>query len=142
MFEGRYSGEFSQVLFVSVGIMDQAVIDAGVDGTGNFEGTEEAQRLLQKTRDSLQPYLDGARQRGMKAATRVSVAVNAAEEIARVSDEISASHPNAVYFLNKLVFQKPRWFHRWLHSSTSDAIRKRLERKGYPVTVLPVVLSL
>jgi len=142
LFQSRYSGEFSQILFVSIGIMDQSIVDAGVDGTGNFNGSEEAHRLRVKTQEALRPYLDRARNAGLKADWRVSVAVDASEEIARMSDEISADYPKAVYFLCKLVFQKPRWYHRWLHSSTSDRIRGRLEKKGHPVTVLPVVVSL
>jgi hypothetical protein len=142
MFGSRYAQEYPQILFVSIGIMDQAVVDAGADGSGNFKGTEEAQRLRARAREALQSYLDGARSLGLKAACRVSVSVDAAEEIAHLSDEISAAHPKAVYFLSKLVFQKPRWFHRWLYGGTSDAIRKKLEQKGRPVTVLPVVVAL
>jgi hypothetical protein len=142
MFGSRYAKEYPQILFVSIGIMDQAVVDAGVDGSGNFKGSEEAQRLRLRTRETLQTYLDEARSLGLKAARRVSVSVNAAEEIARLSDEISAAHPKAVYFLSKLVFEKPRWFHRWLYGGTSDLIRKKLEQKGRPVTVLPVVVAL
>ncbi|HVR86412.1 MAG TPA: hypothetical protein VMU54_18970 [Planctomycetota bacterium] len=142
LFRSLYSREFPQVLFVSIGVLDQSVVDAGVDGSGNFNGTEEAHRLRKKTREGLSPYLESARRLGLKAAGRVSVSVDAAEEIARMSDGISAVHPKAVYFLSKLVFQKPRWFHRWLHSRTSDSIRKNLEKRGHPVTVLPVVLPL
>lgn len=142
MFGARYATEFPQVLFVSIGIMDQSVLDAGVDGTGNFKGTEEAQRLLSKTRENLNAFLESARNLGLKADARVSLSVDAADEIEQLCDEISSAHPKAVYFLSKLVFREPRWYHRWLHSSTSDAIRKRLEKKGRPVTVLPVVVSL
>jgi hypothetical protein len=142
MFGSRYAKEYSQVLFLAVGIMNQSVVDSGVDGSGNFKGTEEAQRLRERARESLQSYLDGARSLGLKAACLVSVSVNAAQEISRLSDEITAAHPKAVYFLGKLVFEKPRWYHRWLHGSTSDTIRKHLEKKGHPVTVLPVVVTL
>jgi hypothetical protein len=142
MFCDRYAHEFPQILFVSIGIMDQTVVDAGVDRKGDFKGTEEAHRLWIRTREALRPYLDGAHERELKAASQISVSVNAAEEIDRMSDRISAAHPKAVYFLSKLVFEKPRWYHRWLYGSTSDAIRKRLEKKGYPVTVLPVVVAL
>src|SRR5581483_2136689 len=142
MFGSRYAKEYPQILFVSVGIMDQTVVDAGADGSGNFKGSEEAERLRSRTRQSLSSYLDEARSLGLKAACRVSVSVNAVEEIARLSDEISAAHPRAVYFLGKLVVRKPRWFHRWLYGGTSDSIRRKLERKGRPVTVLPVVVDL
>ncbi|HLY09740.1 MAG TPA: hypothetical protein VKW04_10590 [Planctomycetota bacterium] len=142
MFQSRYAPDYRQVLFVSVGVMDQTVLDAGVDGTGNFQGTKETERLLKKTEDSLRPYIDRARQGGQKARGQVSVSVDVAPEIARLSGEISSAYPKAVYFLSKLVFQKPRWFHRWLYGGTSDSIRNALERRGVPVTVLPVVIPL
>jgi len=139
-FVSLYVREFPQILFLSIGIMDQSVVDGGVDGSGNFEGTREAQRLRKRTRENLRLYLEGARKLGLKVSCRVSVSVDTAEEIARLSDGLSAAYPKAVYFLGKLVFQKPRWFHWWLHRSTSDTIRKKLEERGRPVTVLPVVV--
>jgi hypothetical protein len=142
LFRTLYSREFPQILFVSIGVLDQSVVDAGVDGSGSFMGTEEAHRLRKKTLEGLRPYLERAKSLGLRAEGRVSVSVDAAEEIARMSDAISAVHPKAVYFLSKLVFQKPRWFHRWLHRRTSDSIRKKLEQQGHPVTVLPVVVPL
>lgn len=142
MFAERYAQEFPQVLFFSIGIMDQTVVDSGVDRKGDFIGTEEAQRLRIRTREALTSFLDQARRRGLRAGCRVSVSVDAADEIDRLSGEISSSYPHAVYFLGKLVFEKPRWFHRWLYGSTSDLIRRRLEKKGHPVTVLPVVVAL
>ncbi len=141
LFGSRYSKEFPQILFVSIGVMDQTVVDVGVDGTGNFQGTEEAGKLRKKTEETLRPFLESARNLGLKASMRVAVSVNAAEEIGRMSDEISAVHPKAVYFLGKLVFQRPRWFHRLLYGRSSDSIRKRLEAKGHPVIVLPVVVG-
>ncbi len=140
MFGSHYAKEFPQMLFVSVGVMDYGVIDAGAEGMGTFKGTEEARRLKGKTRLALDATLAGAHDLGLKADCRVSVATSAVEEIDGLSGEIARDHPRAVFFVSKLVFQKPRWFHRLLHASTSDAIRQRLEKKGIPVTVLPVLL--
>jgi hypothetical protein len=140
IFEGLYSKEYRQVLFVSVGIMDYAVIDGGVDREQGFKGTEEAERLKMKTRLSLDPYLAEAQGLGLKADCRISVATNPVDEIDRVAGEIVESYPKSVFFVSKLVFEKKRWFHRLLHGSTGEDICRRLEKKGYPVTVLPVVV--
>jgi len=140
IFESHYAKDFSQMLFVSVGVMDYGVIDAGTEGLGTFKGTEEARRLKGKTRLALDPYLAQAHGLGLKGDCRVSVATSAVEEIDALSDEIAKSYPRAVFFVSKLVFQRPRWFHRFLHARTSDSIRQRLEKKGFPVTVLPVLL--
>jgi hypothetical protein len=142
MFRNLYSKEYAQILFVSVGVVDYAVIDGGAEGLGRFKGSVEAKRLKKKTRLALDPYLESAHQLGLKADCRVSVATDAVDEIDALSDEIAAVYSRAVFFVSKLVFQKPRWFHRILHRGTSDAIRKRLEKKGLPITVLPVVVPL
>jgi len=116
IFGNLYSKEYRQILFVSVGVMDYAVIDSGSEGKGTFKGTEEAKRLKKKTRLALDPYLASVHQLGLKADCRVSIATNVVDEINTLTNEIAAIHPRAVYFVSKLVFQKSRWFHRFLHS--------------------------
>jgi hypothetical protein len=136
----RYSKDYRQILFVSVGVMDYAVLDQGVDAGQGFKGTEEAGRLMRKTRLQLDPYLAAAHELGLKAVVRVSVATDPVGEIGALSDEIVKAYPRAAFFLSKLVFSKWKWFHRLLHEGTGDAIQALLERKGFPVTVLPLVL--
>lgn len=142
VFGHLYAKAYPQILFVSVGVVDYQVVDSGAEGRGTFRGTEEAKILKRKTRLALDPYLSSAHGLGLRADCRVSVATNAIDEIDRISNELAARYPRAVFFVSKLVFQKSHWFHRLLHSATSDAIRKRLEKKGFPVTVIPVVLAL
>jgi len=141
MFGSTFGAEFRQILFVSVGVMDYGVLDMGVDPNLGFEGTEEARRLRQKTRDSLDPFLAAAHQFGMKADVQISIATDPVKEIEAVSDGILQKYPKAVFFISKMVFRKKRWFHRFLHGRTSDALRTRLERKGMLVKILPLLLS-
>ena len=140
IFGNLYGKEYPQVLFVSIGVLDYRVIESGAEGKGTFKGTEEPKILKKRTRISLDPYLAGAHKLGLKADCRVSVATSTVDGIDALSEEIAAIYPRAVYFVSKLVFQKPRWYHALLHAGTSDAIRKRLEKKGFPVTVIPVVI--
>ncbi|HVR85439.1 MAG TPA: hypothetical protein VMU54_14075 [Planctomycetota bacterium] len=137
-----YSKEYLQILFVSVGVMDYAAMDAGAEGQGNFKGTVEAKRLKMKTRLALDRYLAIAHQQGFRADCRVSVATDAVDEIEALSGEIAAVYPRAVFFVSKRVFPEATWFHSLLHSRSSDAIRTRLEKKGLPITVLPFVVPL
>jgi len=141
LFGSTFGAEFRQILFVSVGVMDYGVLDMGVDPNVGFDGTEEARRLREKTRQSLEPFLAGAHQLGMKADVQISIATDPVAEIVGVSDGILERYPKAVFFVSKMVFRKKRWFHRFLHGRTSDALRTRLERKGMQVKILPLVLS-
>ena len=61
-------------------------------------------------------------------------------EIESLSNEIAGIFPKASFFVSKLVFEKPRWYQRLLFGSRSDEIRKRLEKRGFPVTGLPVLV--
>ncbi len=141
LFGSTFASEFRQILFVSVGVMDYGVLDMGVDPNLGFEGTEEARRLREKTGNSLEPFLAAAHQFGMKADMQISIATDPVKEIDVVSDGILRKYPKAVFFVSKMVFRRKRWFHRFLHGRTSDALRTRLERKGMIVKILPLVLS-
>jgi len=141
LFGNAYGSDFRQILFVSVGVMDYAVLDAGVDPSRGFEGTEEAGRLREKTRRRLDSYLAAAHQLGMKVDVRISIATDPVDEIETIADGIIEKYPRSVFFISKMVFRKKRWFHRFLHGGTSDALRVRLEKKGVLVKMLPLVLS-
>jgi hypothetical protein len=141
LFRSLHAGQYRQILFLSVGVLDYTVLDFGVNALAGFKGSEEAERLRLKTRRSLDPFLGAAHQMGLKADVKVSVSTNAADEIDRLSDDVSRVHPRACYFMGQLIFARKRWYHRFLHGGSGQAIRKRLEKKGLPVKMLPVVLS-
>jgi len=140
IFGNLYSREYLQVLFVSVGVMDYAAIEGRAGGKGNNRCMGEAKELKKRTRLALDRCLGSAHQLGLKADCRVSVATNVVDEIDVLSDQITAVYPRAAFFVSKLVFQRPKWFHLILHSGSGDAIRARLEKKGRPITVLPFVV--
>jgi len=130
-FADDYARLYRQVLFLSVGQLA---------APGQEEGRLVAKRLSAAVRQSLDPYLSIARSLGLKADCQVSTAADPALQVARQADGILRAYPRAMFFVGKLVFGHARWYHRILHSGTADAIRESLERRGIPVTVLPVVL--
>ncbi len=141
VFGSTYAQQYRQILFLSVGVYDYEVMDSGV-GAGGYADPEKAKHLRIKTRLALDPYLAVAHELGVAADCRVSVGTDPLEEIDRMSTRIALAYPKAVFFVTKLVFRRFNWFHRLFRAGTGDAIRKRLERKGFPVTVIPLVLPL
>lgn len=139
-FADTHARNFKQILFVSVGVADQTLMDTGVLGVRKYRESEEAERLLRKTRWALDSCLVWAHHLGLKSDCRVSIAVDEAEEADRIAGEVAAVYPKAQFFVTKLVDPKRSWLHKLFHADMADAIRKRLERKGLSVTVLPVVL--
>jgi hypothetical protein len=139
VFRSTYAKAYRQILFLSVGIYDYDVMDAGV-ADGGYADPDKAKHLRLKTRLELDPYLTEAHEMGLAADCRVAVATNPVEEIDLLSTQIGAMYPRAVFFVTKLVFRRFNWFYRLFQAGTGDAIRKRLEKKGFPVTIIPLVL--
>lgn len=141
VFRSTHSQEYRQILFLSVGVYDYGVMDSAVEG-GDDADADKAKQLRKKTRLALDPYLAVAHELGMAADCRVVVGTDPVEEIDRLSTQIAANYPRAVFFVTKLVFRRFDWVHRLFRSGTGDAIRRRLEKKGFPVTVIPLVLPI
>jgi hypothetical protein len=139
VFRNLYAKEYQQILFISVGVYDYEVMDAGVAG-GGYADPEKGKHLRLQARLALDPYLTAAHEMGLAADCRVTIATDPVEEIDRMSTEIAALYPRTVFFLSKLVYRRFNWLHRLLRAGTSDAIQKRLEKKGLSVTVISLLL--
>lgn len=120
--------DYFQVVFVSIGVVDSA----------NFKGSDEVERLLTRTRASLEPYTALANKLGMAATVRVSVGTDAVDEAQVLCEAAAQEFPRSTIFSGKLVFQREKWYHWILHNQTSYAIQRRLEWLGLPMIVLPV----
>jgi amino acid transporter len=123
-----FPGDFPQILFLSVGILD----------SGNFKGKEEVDRLKGETRKALDRYVALANRMGMAAAGRMAVGTDAVEECEALCLGIAREFPRATFFAGKLVFQRERWFHWLFHNQTAHAVQRRLEWEGIPMIVLPI----
>jgi hypothetical protein len=123
-----FPGHFKNVVFVSVGVIDAAVM----------KGVEEVDKLREQTRESLQRYVDIARSLGLPSDFRMTIGTEAVEAGDNVANEIAREFPRAIFFLGNLVFQKERWFHRILHNQTAFRMQRRLQFAGLNAMVLPV----
>ena len=119
---------YSNVVFMSVGLVDSA----------SFQGVDEVERVRAQTQESLKKYVTLAHRIGMPADSRMSMGTEAVSECARLSSEIAKEYPRAVYFAGKLIFERERWFDRFLHNETAFAIQRRLQFAGLQMVVLPV----
>jgi hypothetical protein len=123
-----FPGHFRNVVFVSIGVIDAAVM----------RGVEEVERLRESTRASLQRYVELARRMGIPADYRLSIGTEAVEEGERLANDIVREFPRSIFFLGTLVFEKERWFHRILHNQTANRLQRRLQFAGLNSMVLPV----
>ncbi len=123
-----FPGYFYNYVFVSVGVIDSA----------NFKGAGEVERLQEKTEQNLVRYVDLAHRLGLAADSRFAVGTEAVDETSRLCQEVAKKYPHSVVFGGKLIFQEERWYHRFLHNETANAIQKRVQFAGLAMVVLPV----
>lgn len=119
---------FHNVLFVTVGVIDSAT----------FQGVEEVDRVREQAEEGMRKYVEHAQRLGLPADSRVAMGTEAVAESVRVAQEIARDFPRAIFFAGKLIFERERWFDRFLHNETAYAMQRRLQFAGLQMVVLPV----
>ncbi len=123
-----FPGYFKNVVFLSVSVID----------SGSFKGAEEIAALEARTHDDLARYVDLAKRLGWNAAAVTGSSIDATDEITRLCVDLAARFPRVVFFAGKLIWQRERWWQRFLHNETSYQVQRRLQWKGLPMTVIPL----
>ena len=75
---------------------------------------------------------------GLPADHRLTMGTEAVAESVRIAGEVAKEFPRAIFFAGKLIFERERWFDRFLHNETAYAMQRRLQFAGLPMVVLPV----
>jgi branched-subunit amino acid transport protein AzlD len=119
---------FQSIVFMTVGVVDSAT----------FQGVEEVDRVRQNAEGALHKYVDQAQRMGLPAEGRSSIGTEAVSECLRLAQQIAQEYPRAIFFAGKLIFERERWFDRFLHNETAFAIQRRLQFAGLAMVVLPV----
>jgi hypothetical protein len=139
-FRDVYSRQYSQILFVSVGLIDYLWLNSESRADGRPGKLSDVKPLLQATRKALDPCIAAAHEMGLKADCRVAVSVDETAELERLALEVARLYSRSIFFVSKAVWRRKSWVHRLLHAETADDLRGRLEHRGLPVTVLPIVV--
>jgi len=74
----------------------------------------------------------------MKADWRCSLGTEAVGEAEKLALEVKKEFPRTIFFLGKLVFERDRFVHRFLHNETAHAIQRRLQFSGLQSVILPI----
>ncbi|MFL5419179.1 MAG: APC family permease [Myxococcales bacterium] len=119
---------FQNVVFMTVGVVDSAT----------FQGVEEVDRVRQDAEEALRKYVDQAQRMGLPSEGRASMGTEAVSECLRLAQQIAIEYPRAIFFAGKLIFERERWFDRFLHNETAFALQRRAQFAGLPMVVLPV----
>jgi hypothetical protein len=123
-----YPGFYRNFVFVSIGVIDAATL----------HGTEEVERLRRQTEEGLRKYVSLAQRLGLAADYRMEIAPDALLAAEQLAPVIAREFPRAVFYLGKLVFQRPTLVQRMLHNRTAENIQERLQFMGLNSMILPV----
>jgi hypothetical protein len=119
---------FKGLVFLSVGVVD----------SGEFKGEQAVEHLETRTAEALGRYRALATRLGLPATVRMRVGTEVVATAEQLCLEVSREFPKAVFFAGRLIFQRPRWWHRLLHNQTAAAIQERLHWAGKTMVTLPI----
>lgn len=119
---------FKGLIFLSVGVID----------SGEFKGERAVEQLRARTKEMLSRYRVLAATLQVPATARFSIGTEVVSAAAELCLRTSAEFPRATFFAGKLIFQRPKWWHRLLHNETAAAIQERLQWAGKTMVTLPI----
>src|SRR6185369_16352860 len=108
---------FKNYIFVSVGAVDSE----------NNKAAEQIHRLEAETQGNLDKYVTWCRAHGLNAESRMVIDHEIVQTVQEICRKIADEHPRAIFFAGKLIFQREKWYHRFLHNETPFAIQRRLQ---------------
>jgi amino acid transporter len=119
---------FRNFIFISAAIVD----------SGTFKGVNEIQALQEEVVTSLERYVAWSRANGMRADYRMGIGTEAVDTTHQICRKVIEEFPKAIFFLGKLIFKDEKWYYRFLHNETPNAIQRRLQFDGLQAIVLPI----
>jgi len=122
---------FNHIVFISIGVID----------SGFFKGDSHVEEIEERTRKSLDRYVDLARRLGITASSMHSLGTDVVQEASTLCVEAAKKHRRCLYFAGEILFDKPVWYHRFLHNETSYAIQRQIRFAGLTMVVLPLLLN-
>ncbi|HEY2824402.1 MAG TPA: hypothetical protein VGI83_02555, partial [Gemmatimonadales bacterium] len=122
-----FPGHFKNLVFVVVGVID----------SGGFKGDGAIEALRGEAEETGKKYLQLARGVGVSATMRTSVGTDAVNELEHVCLHLLKEFPKTTFFAGQVIFQRERWYQRFLHNETAFAVQKRLQWAGRTMVILP-----
>jgi amino acid transporter len=125
-----FDNQFHNVVFVSVGEIDSAIIN----------GPEDVQRLEADVADDVLEYCKLAVDLGYHAELRTAIGTDVVLELRRLCFEVSREFNHCVFFAGQLVFadELDGYVSRFLHNHTALEVLRWLQLRGLSLVIIPV----
>jgi amino acid transporter len=122
-----FPGHFKNLVFITVGVID----------SGKFKGEGSIEELEARSDETIRRYVELAHNLGVPATGRTSIGTDAVEEAEKLCLELLRDFPQTTYFSGKIIFQRERWYQRFLHNETAYSIQRRLQWAGQTMVIIP-----
>ncbi|MEM7828207.1 MAG: APC family permease [Candidatus Aenigmatarchaeota archaeon] len=122
---------YKNFIFISVAVID----------SGNFKGAKEIANLERSTIQSLEKYVNLARNFGFASEWRMTLSNDVVEAATSECIRLSREFKDCTVFMGQLTFGLEKFYHRVLHNETAFAIQRRLQEKGITSVILPIRLD-
>jgi amino acid transporter len=119
---------YENFIFISIAVID----------SGTFKGASEVHALEKSVQESLNKYVDLARDHGFAADYRMDTGTDVVETAIPLCRKIAEEFPNSTFYTGQIVFRHEEPFHRILHNETAFAIQRRLQYSGITTVILPI----
>ncbi|HEX9164596.1 MAG TPA: APC family permease [Gemmatimonadales bacterium] len=123
-----FPGHFENLVFVGVGVVD----------SGEFKGEHAVEHLSQRTQEMLDRYVALAAGMGMPATSRLAIGTEIVATAEQLCLDVGREFPRTTFFAGKMLFQRRRWWQRFLHNETALAIQERLQWVGKTMVLMPI----
>jgi len=119
---------FRGLVFLSVGVVD----------SGEFKGEHALEQVQTRTEEMLERYRALAAELKLPSAARTKAGTEVVATAEELCLEVAKEFPRVTFFAGKLIFQRPKWWHAFLHNETARAIQERLQWAGKTMVTLPI----
>ena len=128
-----FKGQFCNLIFVSVGEVDSALL----------KGPDEVRQREQQVTDDLLEYCRLAEDLGFYAELRTGLSPDVVTELRHLCLEVAREFPHCVFFAGQLVFsdEVDGFLGRFLHNHTAFELLRWLQLRGLSLVILPVRVS-
>jgi len=127
-----FPNHFRGVIFVSVAVVDSE----------SFKGADQIHALEKRTRENLIRYERYARTLEVPAASAFAVGIEVAVEAEKIAEDLVRRYPRALFVAGQIIFEEETVANRLLHNETALIVQSRLQRRGFPMIVVPVRIDL
>ncbi|HRP03052.1 MAG TPA: APC family permease [Candidatus Kapabacteria bacterium] len=123
-----FNGIYDKIVFISVVVVDQNIL----------KNNDTVETLVQKREIEMKKYVLLANKLGLEADYKIMTGTYVPDSVYQECRHLFSSNNNLTVFTGKLIFRNEKFFHKYLHNETTEAVQKKLNFEGITNVVIPI----